>query len=121
MSQATSQQLAMIRRETAKFLKDTCTLKRPVDARDEIGGSGNEFATVTTLACRILPLNDKGRDFQVGEGEQGRSYFRLIVPYDSDVRDGDQIEFGSDTYEVQQIEEVHTDNTDVRARLMRLG
>ncbi len=97
-------------------------LKRPQDAADEIGGSSNSFETVNlALACRILPLNDKGRDFVVGDGEEGRSYFRLIVPYDTDLRDGDRVEMNGDTYEIQQIEDAHTDATDKRARLMRIG
>ena len=122
MSQASSYHLAYMRRVTSKFLKDTCTLKRPQDVRDELGGSANTFEDAQmNVPCRILPLNDKGRNFVVGEGEEGRSYFRLIVAYDTELADGWQVEMDGVTYEIQQIEDVHTDATDKRARLMRLG
>lgn len=117
-----SQTLAMMRRNTARFLKDTCVLKRPQNVQDELGGSTNTFEIVNAaLACRVLPLNDRGRNFTVGEGEQGRTYFRLIAPWDTEIGDGWQVEVAGITYEIQQVEAVHTDNTDVRARLMRLG
>jgi Phage head-tail joining protein len=122
MTAFSSQQIAYMRRIMAQFLKDTCALKRLEDTKDELGGSAALYITVNaTLKCRMLPLSDKNNNFVAGQGEQARTYFRLIMPYDTDVQDGDQVEFSGDTYEVQQIEDAQTDAVDKRARLMRLG
>lgn len=117
------QLLAILRAKTAAFLTDTCVLKRPQKATDEFGFSGLEaYSPVERrLQCRILPLRDRSSQDLVGESEMGRTYFRLIVPYDTDLLDGDQIEHNGATYEIQQVEDAHTSHTDRRARIVRLG
>lgn len=117
------QVLAALRAKTAEWLTDTCVLKRPRATKDEYGFSGlDDYSTVDlNLPCRVLPQRDRNRDGLVGESEMGRAYFRLIVPYSTDLQDGDKVEFQGATYEIQQIEDAHTSNTDKRARMVRLG
>ena len=117
-----SQMQAFMRRQVATYLNDICAIKRLQDSRDELGGSSETYTTVySMLACRILPQSDRGRNFIVGEGEKGRSYFRLTVSCDVDIQDGDRAELRGRDYEVQQIEDIESDAVFKSVRLMRLG
>lgn len=122
MSTFNRRTVAMMRRVTARLFKDTCVLKRPQNNLNVYGYTPNDYVTIVkALPCRILPIADRNRDAMVGESEMSKNFFKLICPYDTDLRDNDRIEFDGAIYEIQQIEDAHTDRTDKRARIARLG
>jgi hypothetical protein len=117
-----SQTLARIRAELGLKLTESCTVLRPAPTVDDAGYTSDNFGTaVTGVACRLIPLNRRDRQDVKATQEIGRTYYRLVMPYDTDVRDGDRVALGTVTYEVLQIDGDRTDRVDKQATIARFG
>lgn len=114
--------LAMVKRRVNTFLTDTCTILRPSAGFDDYGNSQDGETTVATdVPCRLLPIQERDNTEMVGGVEAGRVYYRVILPYNTDIKDNDVLEVAGERYEGLQVEEAHTDKVDVRARVSKLG
>lgn len=115
-----SQQLAYMRRVKAGFQTGTAVIQRSTGTQSESGYPEDNFAAVGTVACRILPLSRQAQQM-VANQELGRSYYTASLAYTATVRDGDRIVAGGVTYEVAQIDNDRTDETDVQVILVKFG
>lgn len=117
-----SQTLARIRAELQTRLTETCTILRAAPTVDDAGYTSDNFGTAAEdVPCRLIPLNRRDRQNIRATQEIGRSYYRLVMPHDVDVRDGDRVTLGTVTYEVLQIDGDRTDRTDKQATIARFG
>ena len=67
-----------------------------------------------TVVCRLDPYNKQDSSHMVGERDASRVWFRLSLPYDTDVQSDDTIIVGGNTYSIIQLHEGHSDNFAVR-------
>lgn len=111
---------AFIRRVLQKYLTDSCTIQRATTAADVYGHAVETWETVATVGCRILPLQ-RTRESLIAEQEKGRTFYTLVVPYNTDLRDGDRVVSGGVTYQVIQVDGNRTDDADKQAVIVRVG
>lgn len=117
-----AQTLARIRAQVEGKLTESCTILRAAPTVDDAGYIAEDFGTAATgVACRLIPLNRRDRQNIRATQEIGRSYYRLVMPYDADVRDGDRVALGTVTYEVLQIDGDRTDRADKQVMIARFG
>lgn len=123
MSLFPTHQIAYMKRQAARFMKDRCAIHRPTDARDGYGNSlDGGLVVATDVPCRVLPKQrERQGEETVGEVESGRTYYDLIVLIGTDLQDGDWVHFGGDKYETLRVEDAHTDRIDFRASIVKLG
>ena len=85
------------------------------------GGSVNEYleaveGTVAsgTVACRLDPYNKQDSAHMVGDRDASRNWFRLSLPYDTDIQADDTLTIGANSYSIIQLHEGHSDRFAVR-------
>lgn len=74
-------------------------------------------SAVGTVSCRIDPFNRVDSKGMVAERDVTKSYYRLTVPYDTDIAVNDVITISSTDYEVLQLHDNHSYNFTRRAVL----
>jgi len=101
-------------------MTDRCDIRR-MNAVTSGAGYSAEIPTVVAadVKCRVLPMKKQAGEVTGGQ-EMGKNFFRLAVPYDTDLRDGDQVEINGTIYEVMELNDVRTDATDLQATIARV-
>lgn len=99
--------LAGLRAIAATALPDTAQVQRLTQVVDDIGGTTDTYATVSTVACRVSRTGNQPSERIVAERITGRSAFTIFLSHDADVRESDRIvvtstdpAFAAQTYEV---------------------
>ena len=113
--------IALMRVRVEQYLTDRCDIRR-ISAVTSGAGHTAEIPSIVQadVKCRVLPISKRNETEVTGEQEMGRTYFRLIVPYDTDLRQSDQVEIGSAVYEVSALNDARTDATDLQATITRV-
>ena len=114
-----SQALAMMRRQANKALVDTAIISRWTVASGPY--AEETYAAVGTVSCRLLPRERLDLSGVVAMREQSSSYYKLILPWNADIQDGDRVEIASLEYEVKQLDTLRSDRTDKQAQVVQLG
>lgn len=116
-------ELAALRTDILATLPDTCTIQRASITTNSAGHSAQTWAASSSgVACRIDPIpRTQGDNGMVGQQEKQRAWYRLTVPYDTDLQDGDRIIYSSDTYEVLQLHDDHSLRAVRRAVIAKIG
>lgn len=115
-------ELAALRTDILATLPDTCTIQRASITTNSAGHSAQTWAASSSgVACRIDPYQRQDSTGMVGQQEKQRAWYRLTVPYDTDLQDGDRIIYSSDTYEVIQLHDDHSLRAVRRAVIAKLG
>lgn len=101
-------------------MTDRCDIRRMSAVTSGAGHSAEIPSVVRAdVKCRVLPMKRQAGEVK-GEQEMGTNFFRLAVPYDTDLRDGDQVEIGGVVYEVMDLNDSRTDATDLQATIARI-
>ena len=118
----TAAELADLRADILETLPDTCTIQRPTEVTDAYGNTAKTWPdTYTGVACRIDPFNARGiSDGVIALREASISWYQLTVPWNTDLRYGDRIVFGGDTYELVQLIDDHSLRAVRRAVIAKL-
>lgn len=66
------------------------------------------FSAVGTVACRIDPFQKQDSKGMAGEREANRNWYRLTLPYGTDVQADDTITIDSQDYSVVQLHDGHS-------------
>ncbi len=94
--------LAAARAAVQTLMTESVVIKRPTVAKSATGGNKPAFAPVATTICRKLDLPS---DEQQTENQlKPVKLAEFLLPYDTDVREQDQLVVGSETFEVIGIE-----------------
>lgn len=119
----TSRELAQARADVLTTLTDTCAIQRASEGTDSYGHTAKTWATATGGAlCRFDPLMRHDNSGQkIAVQEQGRAWYQLTLMWDADLRDGDRVVYGGDTYEVLQLHDDHSARIVRRAMLVKVG
>lgn len=118
----TLRELAQARSDVLTTLTDTCTIQRAVEVTDNYGHTAKTWATAASGSlCRFDPFARQDGSGQVAMQEQGRAWYQLTLAWDTDLRDGDRVAYGGDTYEVLQLHDDHSARIVRRAVLAKVG
>lgn len=114
-------EIAQLRADAADYMPDTCTIQVKTVSRNSTGGFTESWAsTYTSVACRLAPL--QSQNVETLEGSQITSATRwvLTVAHNQTLDETMRVVHGSDTYEVEHLEDTHSNRTAKRAYLRRL-
>lgn len=102
-------------------MTDRCDIRR-ISAVTSGAGHSAEIPSIiqADVKCRVMPISKRRGEDVIGDQEMGANYFRLAVPYDTDLRDGDQVVIGDVVYEVKDLNDSRTDATDLQATIARV-
>lgn len=108
MTLLTSAELSQLRDDIEALLPDTCHVMRRTQTNDKGHTSDTLGTAAANVACRVDPVKRAGDMGLVADQEKGITFWQVTVPYDTDVRDGDEIVYGSDTYRFIQLHDDHS-------------
>ena len=114
--------LARIRRQMAYFLSDRCSiLQRGVGSGHMGEEIGNWIPVRTDVPCRLLRslLNTRNAREAVGGSMELIERFRLVLPHDVRIHQGNGVRIGDQVYEVVNIEDRLTDAMQVMVFITR--
>ena len=93
-------EIAALRADVEASMTETATVIRLVQVSDSGGGYTTERQTIATVPVLRMPeVAGAGDAFVAGQGVQGLRW-KLFVPFDTDVRDEDEVAIGTDAYTV---------------------
>lgn len=121
MSFLTSNELAQLRDDIEALMPDTCHIMRRTQTNDKGHTSDSLGTAAASVACRVDPLKRAQDAGLVADQEKGVTYWQVTVPYDTDVRDGDEIVYSSDTYRFIQLHDDHSARACRRIVVARKG
>ncbi len=118
-----SRTIKQVQKRLAKYLPDRCAIEREETAQDEIGGVTKSWVEVASFVpCRILPQMGRDSSGMVAGLEEGRVYFRLIIPHDTTVEDGDRVKMADGVvYEIILVDDAWTQRAFKALTLARFG
>lgn len=96
----TPAEMADLRGLAMAAMTETATVKRRVTVSDGGGGQTTSLQTVATGPVLRMPEVAGAGDVALGGQSVQGLRWKLLFAYDFDVRDGDQVTIGTDTFEV---------------------
>lgn len=114
----TDGELADMRAQVAELLPDTCVIS--AGTLIDVGGGNweEQYAPVAggTVSCRVDPLGRKTTEIEINvQQETLTTMFQLTVPYDAPVAENRRVAHDSRTYEIVQIDDMHSGRVSRRA------
>lgn len=86
----------------AETATDTCDVQENEGTSDGMGGTGDEWVTIASYACRVSPLTPR---MEATEAEKiaavGRYLF--VLPSDAVISAANRIVYNSNTFEVENV------------------
>lgn len=114
-------ELAMLRADQADYWPDTCTLQVVTRIDDEQGGWTETWAdTYTNVSCRLSPMATSQVEMVEGAQIQAASRWVLTVAHNQALDETMRVVHSSETYEIEHLEDTHSNRTAKRAYLRRL-
>lgn len=116
-----TQEVAQLRAEQSAFLPDTCILQTVTRTSDGQGGWAESWAnTHTSVSCRLSPVTVSQVEMVEGGQVQAASRWVLTVAYNQALDETMRVVHSSETYEIEHLEDTHSNRTAKRAYLRRL-
>ena len=117
----TTVELAQLRADQADYWPDTCTIQTRANTRDTQGGFTPTFtSTYTSVSCRLAPMTQSGVETIEGGQVTAVSRWVLTVAYNQALDETMRVVHASETFEVEHLEDTHSNRTAKRAYLRRL-
>ncbi len=113
-------QLARMRSQVAELLPGTAIIQAPTNTVDSMGGVTQSYAAVTggTVICRLDPLGNRASPLQLYAGRETlKKMQQLTVPHDAPLASDYRVVIATQTYEIVQLDDVHSNNVSKRAIL----
>jgi hypothetical protein len=112
-------ELAKIREDFAELMPGTAIISRSTAGTGSLYAPHNKtWAAVGTVICRVDNLNRQDTAAMIADAKVGSTFYKLTIPYDADLRDGDKISVDSRNYECLQIQREQSANAVRRAILV---
>lgn len=121
MSMLSATELAAVRTEISDvFLPDTCNIER-VSVVNSSGVWSESWATqVSGAACRFDPMRRQDSAGAVGEREAYKTRYQVTLEWDVGIQHGDRLIFNSDTYEILELYNKHSNRVSTRVVVARV-
>lgn len=114
-------QLSKMQQAHSATLTGQCDILRRSASITDAGGTQDTWSVVAEdVPCRLMPERDRRLLEIIGAGEASIMYYRLTVPFDTDLRSHDRISYGAKTYRVTAIWGEHSLKTAIRATVIAL-
>ena len=114
-------EIAQLRADQADFCPDTCTLQTVTRTDDDQGGWTESYAnTYTSVSCRLSPMTTSQVELVEGAQVQAASRWVLTVAHNQAIDETMRVAHSSETYEIEHLEDTHSNRTAKRAYLRRL-
>lgn len=91
-----------VREQVGVHLTMTCTIRRKTQTISEYGGQTDGPTLEITSACFLTRANRNSADM-INAADQGRVFYMLHLPYDTDIEDGDDVVVDGETYYTEQV------------------
>lgn len=112
----------MLRAITRQYMTDTCVLYRSRIAPNEYGITSATWEQVSDeLPCRVMPETRQDNTGMVAGREAGTTLYQVALPFDTDVRDGDRIEWNGAMHECLQVFAPFSNNMDRRVMMVKVS
>ncbi|MBZ0309061.1 MAG: head-tail adaptor protein [Anaerolineae bacterium] len=103
------------------LLTGECTVWRNMPTFDAAGGQIDQWNSVGTYPCRLMPERDRRLQQIIGEKNVLEVYYRLTLPYNADLRAGDRVVCDGQTYEVVALWDSYTFKTALRVVVSQMS
>jgi SPP1 family predicted phage head-tail adaptor len=114
-------ELNQLRADAESFLPDTCTIQTVTQTRDTQGGWTESWAnTHTSIECRLAPQTQSGVETIEGGQVTSISRWVLTLHHDQTIDETMRVVHDSQTYEVEHLEDTHSNRTARRVYLRKL-
>ena len=114
-------ELAQMQADQADYWPDTCTIQVPSTTRTTDGGFTTSYAnTYTSVSCRVAPRTSQQVELLEGEQVSTVSRWVLTVAYNQALAEDYRVVHDGETYEIEHLEDTHSNRTARRAYLRRL-
>lgn len=114
-------ELADLRVEALGLLPGTAIILRPTSTVTASGAWSETTSAAGTVAARLDPYQMTTGEQVIALQERGRAWYRLTLPWDADLRDGDRVSVADVTYELVQVHADHDQRIVRRAIVSKLG
>lgn len=111
------QVLSQIRSFAEQQLTDSCSILRPWSGSDGGYRKGGHQTVEENVPCRLMQQTQRDTQGMVMDREAGTTYWKLALPFNTDLRDGDSVLIGGVKYAVLQVYAANTDKVFVEAQL----
>lgn len=112
-----------IRRRLNGFLTEHCSIARETMTRGQYGEMVHDWETVAEgVPCRVITAGSRFMSAmrEVGQQQAFVDVYRVVLPADTTLEAGYRITVGSRVYDVINIMDRRTDETDVQAVVMEV-
>jgi len=101
-------------------LPDTCTIQTATDTRTSEGGFTTVWAnTYTSVECRLAPMMQSGVEKIEAGAVTSISRWVLTLHYDQAISEAMRVVHDSQTFEVEHLEDTHSNRTARRVYLRK--
>lgn len=120
MQVLSSAELVSLKAAVEAHFPDTCTIQTVTESVDALGGVVHTWAnTHTGIACR-LDQQGFGSESVNDAALEGESIYDLSLASTQAISIEDRVIFNGKTYEVQAVQDAHSDEIVRKARLIRV-
>ena len=114
-------ELSQLRADAEVYLPDTCTLQTVTRTVDSVGGWADTWAdTYTSVACRLSPMVFNQPEKINAAQMSSTTRWVLSVAHDQALNATMRCVHDSATYEIEHVEDTHSNRTARRAYLRRV-
>jgi len=92
---------ARVRQRVAQNLTMSCTIERPQSGIDDYGAGVDLPSVTSTSDCFLTRLTRTASDM-INAADQGRVFYTLHLPWETDIEDGDEVVIDGERYRVEQ-------------------
>ncbi len=114
-------EIAQLRGDQDDYFPDTCTLQKVARTSDDQGGFTEVWSnTYTSVSCRVSPIRASLVEMLEGDQVSAASRWILSVAHNQAISEDMRVVHDGETYEIEHLEDTHSNRTARQAYLMRL-
>lgn len=107
-------EISRMRSDVANMMPGTAYILRMTPGAGLYGGYTGSVGTAGTVSVRLDRLSRQDSQGIIADAEVGKTYYRVTLPYNADLRDGDDLEVNSVVFRVLQVS--HAQSADIFTR-----
>ena len=113
-------EIAQLRRDAETYMPGTAILYTKTVTTTTMGGQSESWAAAATVECRLAPQAMGMGEVIGGAQLTSPTAWVLTVHHDQAIDATQRVEFDGDTYQIERVEDDHSNRTARRAYLRRL-
>lgn len=114
-----SDDLEYMRAYVDMLLPDTCEIEVFSRTSDGAGGFTETWTAIGTVDCRFDPAQTTEQDVKISGKDTLKSVYQVSLPYNCGLTDDHRISYNGKEFQILQIDNQHSNNVSIRARVAR--